>query len=63
MMFCNPENRAALTLTQTMIALSPKRRVIAWTLLGLFTALLCYFGFRGYLSAEMLMNFANAFYC
>ena len=46
-----------------MIVLSPKRRVIAWTLLGIVTAGLCYLAFRGYLSADMLLNFANSFYC
>ena len=46
-----------------MIYMSPKRRAIIWVLLGMIVALLCYVGFRGYLSAEMLLNFANSFYC
>ena len=71
MMICNHEHRAGILniatrvtrATTAMIVLSPKRRVIAWTLLGIVTAGLCYLAFRGYLSADMLLNFANSFYC
>jgi hypothetical protein len=32
-------------------------------MLAVLAALLVYFGFRGYLSAELLFNFANSFSC
>ena len=46
-----------------MLQLTPPRRILLWTLLGLLTMLLCYGGLRGHLNAELLMYFANAFYC
>ena len=46
-----------------MIRLSQTRRAMIWAVLALIAALLCFVGFRGYLSAEMLFNFANFFYC
>jgi len=39
------------------------RRAIVWLLLAVVIALLCALGFRGYLGSEMLLNFANLFYC
>lgn len=39
------------------------RRILVWTLLALFATLVSYFGFRGYLNPELLINFANSFYC
>ena len=46
-----------------MIRMSQTRRAVAWAVIALIVALLCYVGFRGYLSSEMLFNFANSFYC
>jgi hypothetical protein len=46
-----------------MVLMTPRHRLLIWTLLGLASAALCWVVFRGYLSADMLMNFANAFYC
>jgi hypothetical protein len=46
-----------------MIRMSQTRRALVWAVLALIVALLCYAGFRGYLSPEMLFNFANSFYC
>ena len=46
-----------------MIHLSQTRRALIWALMAVIVALLCLLGFRGYLSTEMLLNFANAFYC
>lgn len=46
-----------------MMHLSPRRRAILWALLALVVAALCAAGFRGYLSADMLLNAANWFYC
>ncbi len=46
-----------------MMHMSATRRAIIWAVMALIVALLCIFGFRGYLSAELLLNFANSFYC
>jgi cell division protein FtsB len=43
---------------------SPERRRIAmWLVLSVLAALLAWFGFRAYLSPELLFHFSNAFYC
>ena len=39
------------------------RRIMMWLLLIVLAALVSYIGFRGYLSPELLINFANAYYC
>jgi len=39
------------------------RRVLVWTILSALAALIAYLAFRGYLSPEMLLDFANTFYC
>ena len=46
-----------------MILLSQTRRALIWAVIALIAALLCVVGFRGYLSTDMLLNFANMFYC
>jgi hypothetical protein len=46
-----------------MVHLSPTRRALIWAVLALVVALLCVMGFRGYLSSDLLLNFANMFYC
>ena len=46
-----------------MIHLSQTRRAAIWAVMAVIVAVLCFMGFRGYLSTEMLLNFANAFYC
>lgn len=39
------------------------RRIMMWLMLIVLAALVSYIGFRGYLSPELLINFANSFYC
>ena len=39
------------------------RRLVKWLLIALLAAMASYVAFRGYLSPEMLLNFANSFYC
>lgn len=39
------------------------RRILMWLMLIALAALVSYVGFRGYLTPEMLFNFANSFYC
>jgi hypothetical protein len=48
---------------QTMVHLSQTRRALIWAVMAALVGLLCVLGFRGYLSSEMLLNFANMFYC
>jgi hypothetical protein len=54
---------ATLPYATTMILLSQTRRALIWAIMAAIVALLCLLGFRGYLNAEMLFNFANFFYC
>jgi hypothetical protein len=44
-------------------AMVQTRRILTWLMLIALAALVSYVGFRGYLTPEMLFNFANAFYC
>jgi hypothetical protein len=46
-----------------MMHLSPARRAVIWAIMAAIVALLCLVGFRGYLTSDMLFNFANMFYC
>ena len=46
-----------------MMQLSQTSRAVIWAVMALIVGVLCFMGFRGYLSAEMLFNFADAFYC
>jgi len=39
------------------------RRILKWLLLAMLAALVAYVVFRSYLNPEMLLNFANSFYC
>jgi hypothetical protein len=39
------------------------RRLLTWMMLALLAALVSYIGFRGYLSPELLIYFANSLYC
>ena len=39
------------------------RKILVWTMLAALAALVAYFSFRGYLSADMLFYFGNSFYC
>jgi hypothetical protein len=39
------------------------QRMLMWLVLAVLTALVVYFGFRGYLSPELLFHFANGLHC
>jgi hypothetical protein len=39
------------------------RKFLVWAMLAALAALVTYFGFRGYVSADMLFNIGNLFYC
>jgi len=38
-------------------------KFLVWLLLAALVALIAYASIRGYLSPDMLLNFANSFYC
>jgi len=40
-----------------------QRRLLVWIVLSAIAASLSYAAFRGYLSAELLLGFANSFSC
>jgi hypothetical protein len=46
-----------------MIHMTRFRSALLWALLAALAAALCVAAFRGYLSTEMLLNFANAVLC
>lgn len=46
-----------------MMGMTQGRRALLWALLALVVAVLCAAAFRGYLSTDMLLNFANWVYC
>jgi hypothetical protein len=46
-----------------LFAMTQTRRILMWLMLIVLAALVSYVGFRGYLTPEMLFNFANSFYC
>ena len=60
---CDNEKISGASTVNLMIHLSQTRRALIWAAMAVIVALLCFVGFRGYLSTEMLLNFANAFYC
>lgn len=39
------------------------QKILMWLMLIVLASLVSYIGFRGYLSPELLINFANTFYC
>jgi hypothetical protein len=57
--------RAQATHHRTVPALTSReqRRVAVWLVLSVLLALLAYFGFRGYLTPELLFHFANSLVC
>jgi cytochrome c oxidase subunit IV len=43
--------------------MTQSKRVLLWLILAALAALVTYFGIRGYLSPELLLNFSNSFTC
>ena len=43
--------------------MTQSRRILMWLMLIVLAAFVSYVGFRGYLSPELLIDFANSFYC
>lgn len=43
--------------------ISQIRRILKWLLIAVLALILTYVSFRGYLSPELLFNFANSFTC
>jgi hypothetical protein len=48
---------------QSGMHIGTSRRVLIWLVLSVLTALVVYFGFRGYFSPDFLFHFANGLYC
>lgn len=46
-----------------MVYLSRYSRALIWAILATIIATLCVLGFRGYLGSDLLLQFANMFYC
>ena len=64
-MLCNnvdPEKGRDAT-SMLDLRMTQPRCVLLWLMLAVLAALLVYFGFRGYLSPELLFNFSNSFSC
>jgi hypothetical protein len=45
------------------LATPERRRIAMWLVLSVFVGLLAYFGFRGYLTPELLFHFSNFHVC
>ena len=45
------------------VRMTQPRRALLWLMLAVLAAILVYFGFRGYFSPELLINFSNSFSC
>jgi len=45
------------------LRMTQPRRALLWLMLAVIAAILVYFGFRGYFSPELLLNFSNSFSC
>jgi len=45
------------------VRMTQPRRALLWLMLAVLAAILVYFGFRGYFSPELLLNFSNSFSC
>ena len=45
------------------LRMTQPKRVLLWLMLAVLAAILVYFGFRGYFSPELLLNFSNSFSC
>ncbi len=57
----NPENSAAPGETPSMT--EARRKLLVWILLSMIAAVVSYATFRGYLSPDLLLGFANSFSC
>ena len=44
-------------------ARTPGKRIMLWLILATLATLVTFLAFRGYLSAELLLNFSNSLTC
>lgn len=57
-------NRGAdLATAMLNVRMTQPKRILLWLMLTALAALVTYFGIRGYLSPELLLNFSNTFTC
>ncbi|HUF81546.1 MAG TPA: hypothetical protein VMN03_10455 [Burkholderiales bacterium] len=45
------------------VRMNEGRRMLLWLILAALAALVTYVAFRGYFSADLLLNFSNSFNC
>jgi hypothetical protein len=45
------------------MSFSTRQRVLIWLVLSVLSALVVYFGFRGYLSPDLLFHFVSGLHC
>jgi len=57
----NPEHPALLR--RTTVITAARTKMLIWLLLSALTASMTYLIFRGYLSPDLLLGFANSFSC
>ena len=45
------------------VRMTQPKRILLWLILAALATLVTYFGIRGYLTPELLLNFSNTFTC
>lgn len=45
------------------VRMTQPKRILLWLMVTALAALVTYFGIRGHLSPELLLNFSNTFTC
>ena len=45
------------------VRMTQAKRLLLWAMLAVLAALVATIAFRGYLGADLLFNFSNAFWC
>lgn len=57
-------NREAHRATAMLnVRMTQPKRILLWLMVTALAALVTYFGIRGHLSPELLLNFSNTFTC
>jgi hypothetical protein len=50
-------------MARSRVRTTEAKRILIWLLLAAVAALVSYAGMRGYLARDLLLNFANMYYC
>lgn len=59
----DPKLEAVRTTAMLNVRMTQSKRILSWLILATLATLVAYFGIRGYLSPELLLNFSNTFTC